>query len=96
VRCHVDVPTEELHLRATVAEHETVFAPDTNIHLAGNQGQSVKNRTTVERNARIGGTQGEAERAPRCRSPSPANRPHFEADSIDSAIPRPKEPGFVR
>ena len=33
--------------------------------------------------------QGEAERALRCRPPSLPNRPHFDADSIDSAIPRP-------
>jgi len=33
--------------------------------------------------------QGEAERALRCRPPSLRNRPHFDADSIDSAIPRP-------
>jgi len=30
--------------------------------------------------------QGEAERALRCRPPSLPNRPHFDADSIDSAI----------
>src|SRR5277367_667696 len=28
-------------------------------------------------------------RAPRCRPPSPPNRPHFDADSIESAILRP-------
>ena len=33
--------------------------------------------------------QGEAERALRCRPPPLPNRPHFDADSIDSAIPRP-------
>jgi hypothetical protein len=33
--------------------------------------------------------QREAERALRCRPPSLPNRPHFDADSIDSAIPRP-------
>ena len=33
--------------------------------------------------------QGEAERALRCRPPSLPNRPHFDADSIDSAITRP-------
>jgi hypothetical protein len=33
--------------------------------------------------------QGEAERALRCRPPSLPNRAHFDADSIDSAIPRP-------
>ena len=33
--------------------------------------------------------QGEAERALRGRPPSLPNRPHFDADSIDSAIPRP-------
>jgi hypothetical protein len=33
--------------------------------------------------------QGEAERARRRRPPSLPNRPHFDADSIDSAIPRP-------
>jgi hypothetical protein len=32
--------------------------------------------------------QGEAERALRCRPPSLPNRPHFDADSIDSALPR--------
>jgi hypothetical protein len=35
--------------------------------------------------------QGEAEHALRCRPPSLPNRPHFDADSIDSAIPRPLE-----
>jgi hypothetical protein len=33
--------------------------------------------------------QGEAERALRCRPPSLPDRPHFDADSIDSAIPSP-------
>jgi hypothetical protein len=33
--------------------------------------------------------QGEAERALHGRPPSLPNRPHFDADSIDSAIPRP-------
>jgi hypothetical protein len=33
--------------------------------------------------------QGEAERALRCRPLSFPNRPHLDADSIDSAIPRP-------
>jgi hypothetical protein len=33
--------------------------------------------------------QGEAERALCCRPPSLPNRPHFDADSIDLAIPRP-------
>src|SRR5258707_10714185 len=36
---------------------------------------------------RIGGMQGEAERALRCRPLSLPNRPHFDADSIDSEIP---------
>jgi len=40
--------------------------------------------------------QGEAERALRRRPPSLPNRPHFDADSIDSAIPRPKEIKNVR
>jgi hypothetical protein len=33
--------------------------------------------------------QGEAERALRGQSPSLPNRPHFDAGSIDSAIPKP-------
>ena len=32
--------------------------------------------------------QGEAERALRCLPPSLPNRPHFDADSIDWAIPQ--------
>jgi hypothetical protein len=39
--------------------------------------------------------QGEAERALRCRRPSLPNRPHFDADSIDSAIPRPGTGGLT-
>ena len=39
VRDHFEVSAEERHgLRVTEAEHEAVFAPDTNIRLAGNQG----------------------------------------------------------
>src|SRR5215471_10346670 len=38
VRCHFDIPTEELvRVRGIVAEHQTVLASDTNIHLAGTQ-----------------------------------------------------------
>lgn len=37
--------------------------------------------------------QGEAGRALRCRAPSLPNRPHFDADSIDSAVPLPSVPG---
>jgi len=33
--------------------------------------------------------QEEAERALRCLPPSLPNRPHFDADSLDSAITRP-------
>jgi hypothetical protein len=40
--------------------------------------------------------QGEAERALRCRPHSLPNRAHFDADSIDSAIPRPLASLFVR
>jgi len=39
--------------------------------------------------------QGEAERALRCRRPSLPSRPHFAADSIDSAIPRPGTGGLT-
>ena len=39
--------------------------------------------------------QGEAERALRCRRPSLPSRPHFDADSIDSAIPRPGTGGLT-
>src|SRR5689334_9852528 len=45
VRRHFDVPTEELHgLCGIGAERETVPAPDTNIHLAGKQGQARRLR----------------------------------------------------
>ena len=45
VRCHFEVPAEERHgLRGSVAEHETVLAPDTNIHLAGKQGHAKRLR----------------------------------------------------
>ena len=40
--------------------------------------------------------QGEAERALGCRPPSLPNRPHFDADSIESAIPRTQASLFVR
>jgi hypothetical protein len=43
----------------------------------------------------MGGMQGEAERALRCRRPSLPSRPHFAADSIDSAIPRPGTGGLT-
>ena len=39
--------------------------------------------------------QGEAERAARCRRPSLPSRPHFAAESIDSAIPRPGTGGLT-
>ena len=37
VRCHFEVPTEELHGRALVTEDHSVPAPDANIRLAGEQ-----------------------------------------------------------
>ena len=37
----------------------------------------------------LAATEGEAERALRCRPHSLPSRPHFDADSVDSAIPRP-------
>src|SRR4029434_8135608 len=38
VRCHFDIPAEDLvSVGGIVAKHQTVPAPDTNIHLAGTQ-----------------------------------------------------------
>src|SRR5215471_6481543 len=46
VRRHFDVLTQECHrlLRGSVAEHETVRAPRTNIGLAGKEGHSERPR----------------------------------------------------
>ncbi len=46
VRHHFVVPTEERHAlrRVRVAEHQTVRAPDANIHFAGKQGQAKRLR----------------------------------------------------
>src|SRR5262245_44131477 len=44
VRCHLDVPAEERHRLWIVTEHQTVRAPDTNIHLAGKQGHAHRLR----------------------------------------------------
>src|ERR1051326_4815981 len=46
VRCHFDVPTEELHgLRALVAEHQPIRASDTNVQLAGKHRQAKRLRS---------------------------------------------------
>jgi hypothetical protein len=52
VRRYLEVPTEELHGRALVAEHQAVPAPDTRIDLAGRVAR-VPTGPTETRLARI-------------------------------------------
>src|SRR5262245_33792293 len=42
-RSYFEIPAEERHgIRVTLADEETVLAPDTNIHLAGMQGHAKR------------------------------------------------------